>query len=191
VWNEEDEPMLISAPSDASLVVCSTCRFAPESRTDSQGRLGGALFADALAAELATHPCRDRVDIQPMPCLFACGSHCTVYVRSMRRLGYILGRFSPSPRDARAVLDYLTEYLTTADGVVPYARWPEGVKGHFLVRVPPEGHIWEPQAQASKASITVASSASPPPAAATSSSPSSPILTSQLPLPHRIEETQA
>lgn len=79
-----------------------------------------------------------------MPCLFACGAHCTVYIRSSRRLGYILGRFSPVHSDALALLDYLAEYLDTADGVVPYARWPEGVKGHFLVRVPPDGFVWDP-----------------------------------------------
>ncbi len=82
-----------------------------------------------------------------MPCLFACSSHCTVYVRSARRLGYMLGRFTPSHSDALALLDYLAEYLKTADGVVPYARWPEGVKGHFLVRVPPDGFVWDEAAQ--------------------------------------------
>ncbi len=174
VWNDEDEPMLRSAPSDASLVVCSTCRHTPDARTDSQGRHGGALFANALAAALATHPCRDRVEIQSMPCLFACSSHCTVYVRSTRRLGYVLGRFSPSPGDALALLDYLAEYLATTDGVVSYARWPEGVKEHFLLRVPPEGLIWDPETRVSSSAVTVASTASPSPAAATSASPSSP-----------------
>jgi predicted metal-binding protein len=136
--------MLRSLPATASLVVCSTCRFSREARTDANGRAGGELFAQALERALQLHPCRDRVEIQTMPCLFACSSHCTVFMRSDRRLGYILGRFLPSPTQAAALLDYVAHYLDTTDGVVPYAKWPEGVKGHFLVRVPPEGHVWSP-----------------------------------------------
>ncbi len=59
-------------------------------------------------------------------------------------MGYILGRFTPSLVDATALLDYVAQYLDTPDGVVPYACWPDGVKGHFLVRVPPEGFVWDP-----------------------------------------------
>ncbi len=135
--------MLKPQPAKSSLVVCSTCRFSKESRQDGNGRSGGVLFAQALSAALADHPCRDRVEIQEMPCLFACSSYCTVYIRSEGRLGYILGRFAPSRPDAAALLDYMAQYLESTDGVVPYANWPEGVKGHFLVRVPPDNFVWE------------------------------------------------
>jgi predicted metal-binding protein len=135
---------MFRASSSTSLVVCSTCRFSENAREDEEGRGGGTLFAQTLTAALAHHPCRGRIEIERMPCLFACGCHCTVYVRSDQRFGYILGRFSPSSEDALAVLDYLAQYLETADGVVPYARWPQGIKGHFLVRVPPAGLIWDP-----------------------------------------------
>jgi predicted metal-binding protein len=157
LWSAEDESMLKSAPSAASLVVCSTCRHSKDVRTDAGGQHGGTVFAQALEDALATHPCRDQIEIQSMPCLFACSSHCTVYIRSARRLGYMLGRFTPSHSDALALLDYLAEYLKTADGVVPYACWPGGVKGHFLVRVPPDGFVWDPAAQASMESSTPAS----------------------------------
>jgi predicted metal-binding protein len=66
-----------------------------------------------------------------------------VYLRSEGRLGYILGRFSASSADSLALLDYVREYLDSSDGLVPYAKWPEGVKGHFLVRVPPDGFVFE------------------------------------------------
>jgi predicted metal-binding protein len=138
--------MLRSLPATASLVVCSTCRLSKEAPSDAAGRSGGELFASALEAALSAHSCRGRIDIQTMPCLFACNSHCTVFMRSERRLGYILGRFLPNAAHAAALLDYAAHYLYSDDGVVPYADWPEGVKGHFLVRVPPEGLIWNPPA---------------------------------------------
>jgi predicted metal-binding protein len=111
---------------------------------DAGGRTGGELFKRALDALLPRHACRDRIAVQAMPCLFACSSHCTVFIRSDERLGYILGRFVPSAAQANALLDYVAEYLDSADGVVPYGSWPEGVKGHFLVRVPPQGFVWNP-----------------------------------------------
>jgi len=111
---------------------------------DAGGRTGGELFKRALDALLPGHACRDRIAVQAMPCLFACSSHCTVFIRSDERLGYILGRFVPSAAQANALLDYVAEYLDSADGVVPYGSWPEGVKGHFLVRVPPQGFVWNP-----------------------------------------------
>jgi predicted metal-binding protein len=137
---------MFRASSSTSLVVCSTCRFAGNAREDDEGRRGGARFAQALTGALAHHACRGRIEIERMPCLFACGSHCTAYIRSDQRFGYILGRFSPTSEDALALLDYIAQYLDTSDGVVPYARWPQGIKGHFLVRVPPAGLLWQPLA---------------------------------------------
>jgi predicted metal-binding protein len=137
-----DNPMFPPLEDRTNLIVCSTCRFSKDAREDANGRRGGALFAEALAAALVEHRCRDRVELQEMPCLFACTSHCTAYIRAERRLGYVLGRFVPSREHAVALLDYISEYLDTSDGVVPYANWPDGVKGHFLVRVPPRGFVW-------------------------------------------------
>ena len=42
---------------------------------------------------------------------------------------------------ARAILDYALNHAASAEGQVPYALWPQGVKGHFLVRVPPAGYV--------------------------------------------------
>src|SRR5882724_5213157 len=42
-----------------------------------------------------------------LPCLYACGNHCSAYIRSERRFGYIPGRFTPSREHAVAVLQAL------------------------------------------------------------------------------------
>jgi len=141
--------MLRATHCPSSLVVCSTCRISNDVGKDEAGRTGGTLFAQALAAALVNHRCRGLVILQAMPCLFACSSHCTVYLRGQGRVGYILGRFDPRPEDAVALLDYAAHYLDSPDGVVPYARWPDGVKGHFLVRIPPDGFVWDSSGDAS------------------------------------------
>src|SRR5258708_14874130 len=132
-----------------NLIVCSTCRFSKDAREDAGGRRGGALFAEALAAALVEHRCRDRVELQEMPCLFACTSHCTAYIRAERRFGYVLRPFRPSREHAVPLLRYLLHYLDSSDRVVPYANWPRGVKGRFLVRGPPSGILRAPRRLAS------------------------------------------
>ena len=144
--------MLKSVPAGASLVVCSTCRPPAQPREDEPR--GGIVLAQLLTAALAGHRCRDRIAIQQMPCLFACASPCSVYLRSEGRMGYVLGKFAPAHEDAVALLDYIAHYLDSDAGIVPYGLWPEGVKGHFLVRVPPEGYVWDPPVAVSNAEIS-------------------------------------
>jgi predicted metal-binding protein len=149
----QEKRLLKSVPAKASLVVCSTCRLSQEAREDAQGRRGGIIFAQMLTAALADHPCRDRIAVQQMPCLFVCSDPCSVYLRADGRMGYVLGKFAPDHQDAVALLDYIAHYLDSETGIVPYAVWPDGVKGHFLVRVPPQGFVWDPPDAVSNAEI--------------------------------------
>jgi predicted metal-binding protein len=135
--------MLKAVPGGPSLVVCSTCRLTAEEREDAAGRRGGALFHDVLADVLQMHSCAGRLSLQTMPCLFACARFCTVQLRAPGKFSYVLGGFTASRQDAASLLDYAVHYLESADGVVPYGLWPEGVKGHFITRSPPEGFVGE------------------------------------------------
>ncbi|WP_298091930.1 DUF1636 domain-containing protein [uncultured Sphingomonas sp.] len=126
-----------------SLVVCDTCRFSTDAREDEQGRRGGARLAAALRAVQASDPRYAAVAVETMPCLFACTEHCTVQLRAPAKVGYVLGRFTPDADAARALLDYAVAYAQSEHGRVPFKAWPEGVKGHFIVRIPPEGMLVE------------------------------------------------
>jgi predicted metal-binding protein len=76
-----------------------------------------------------------------MPCLFACADHCTIHLRAPGKVSYVMGRFTPDADAARAILDYAVQYADSEHGRVPFKQWPEGVKGHFITRSPPEGYI--------------------------------------------------
>lgn len=125
----------------SGVVVCSTCRLSPEQREDEDGRRGGALLADALRRIKEGDPAFDGIAVQEMACLFACTRHCTVHIRAPGKIGYVLGDFTPDDDAARAILDYARHHADSAEGQVRYADWPAGVKGHFLVRTPPEGFV--------------------------------------------------
>lgn len=133
--------MLRRTDPGPAVVVCSTCRVSAEAREDDEGRRGGALLVQALRAVQADEPELAGVRVDEMPCLFACQRHCVVQVRAAGKVGYVLGDFVPGREAAHAILTYAARHAASEDGVVRYAEWPDGVKGHFLVRTAPEGYV--------------------------------------------------
>lgn len=135
--------MLKPVPAGPAIVACSTCRLSAESREDAEGVRGGALLAQALHAAKTADPRYEGVEVQEMPCLFACTEFCTVHLRAPGKVSYVLGRFTPDMDAARAILDYAVHYAESPHGRVPFKQWPEGVKGHFITRSPPDGFVAE------------------------------------------------
>lgn len=133
--------LLQPAAEGPSLIVCNTCRHSAEAREDAAGVRGGARLLEALKAAKAGDDRVAGLAIEEMPCLFNCTQHCSVHLRAPDKIGYVLGRFEPTAEAAQALLDYAAAWLASEEGVVPYRQWPEGVKGHFIVRVPPAGKV--------------------------------------------------
>jgi len=138
--------MLKEAAAGPSIVLCNTCRFDPENRDGPDGRRGGAHFVAAVrrAAERLGGARRGgavQVVVEEMPCLFACSRHCTAHLRAPGKIGYVLGGFAPDDAAAEALVEFFLLYRDSEAGQVPFRHWPEGVKGHFIVRMPPPGHV--------------------------------------------------
>jgi predicted metal-binding protein len=133
--------MLRPVEAGAAVVVCSTCRLSPDRREDDSGQRGGALLAEALREVQAAEPALAGVSVQEMPCLFACQRHCAVHIRAPGRVGYVLGDFTADAASARAILEYAVLHAESDEGVVSYGLWLDGVKGHFITRIPPEGFV--------------------------------------------------
>jgi predicted metal-binding protein len=135
--------MLKSVTHGPAVVACNTCRFSADAREDSEGIRGGARLAEALRAAKARDPRYAGIEVQEMPCLFACTEPCTVHLRAPGKVNYVLGRFRPDAEAAEAILDYAVHYAASAHGRVAFSLWPDGVKGHFITRSPPEGYVAE------------------------------------------------
>ncbi|RVT91005.1 DUF1636 domain-containing protein [Sphingomonas crocodyli] len=135
--------MLRPVKNGPAVVACNTCRHSPTSREDNEGVRGGARLAAALHAVKAGDDRYAGVEVQEMPCLFACSEFCTVHLRAPGKVSYVLGRFTPDEEAARAILDYAVHYADSEHGRVPFSQWPAGVKGHFITRSPPEGYVAE------------------------------------------------
>ncbi len=133
--------MLRVVSTGPQVVVCSTCRVSAEAREDGLGQRGGALLAEELRAVQGADPALAGIAVEEMPCLFACSRHCAVHIRAPGKISYILGDFAPTAEAARAILSYANLHAQSAEGQVRYGDWPDGVKGHFITRMPPEGFV--------------------------------------------------
>lgn len=126
-----------------AIVACNSCRHSADAQQDAEGVRGGVRMVAALRAVKAGLRGYDGVAVQEMPCLFACRDFCAVHLRAPGKVGYVLGRFAPGEDAARAILDYARAYAASDWGQVRFRDWPEGVKGHFIARVPPAGFLTE------------------------------------------------
>ena len=135
--------MLTRVDPGPAVVVCNSCRHSREAQVDAAGMRGGARLVAALKRLQASDPRYAGIAVQEMACLFACQDHCTVHLRAPDKIGYVLGRFQGDTESARAILDYAVHYAESAHGRVPFSLWPEGVKGHFITRMPPPGFVAE------------------------------------------------
>ncbi|WP_428332316.1 DUF1636 domain-containing protein [Novosphingobium sp.] len=135
--------MLKSVSDGPAVVVCNTCRYSQEASSDDEGVRGGMHLAQALRAVKASDARYAGIAVQDMACLFACAEFCAVHLRAPGKVSYVMGRFSPDDDAARAILDYAAHYAASDEGQVPYAQWPDGVKGHFITRSPPVGFVAE------------------------------------------------
>ncbi|MCB2055348.1 MAG: DUF1636 domain-containing protein [Geminicoccaceae bacterium] len=118
----------------ATLIVCDTCRHSIEAKTDATGRTGGERLAAHL--EEAARAC-DGFRIRRFSCLMGCEHHCNVALEQPGKLTYVLGSFEPTAEAAAAIVAFAERYAASETGQVPFRQWPQGVKGHFVARVPP------------------------------------------------------
>jgi predicted metal-binding protein len=126
---------------EASIVVCSTCRVDREHRETPDGVRGGELLFQALQRGSAERGTDVPIAIQKMPCFFACSRFCTIHLRAPGKIGYVMGDFRADDESVDAILTFFEAYRKSEKGIVPFRDWPEGVKGHFITRMPPEGGL--------------------------------------------------
>ncbi|WP_172332670.1 DUF1636 domain-containing protein [Mangrovicoccus sp. HB161399] len=114
-----------------TITVCTTCRTAEE-RGDRTLPPSGEAFLAALEAASG-----DGIAVRGTACLMGCEHGCNVAISAHGKLTYVLGHFSGSAEDASAVSAFAAGHAESGTGQVPFRQWPQGVKGHFVARVPP------------------------------------------------------
>lgn len=118
-----------------SIIVCKTCRYSADRKTDCNGQTGGEALARLLCEESTSHDL--PISIRTQNCLWACTRHCNVFLQDDQRYSYLAGDFRPTRDHARAILKWFDIHATTQRGEVPFKTWPDAIRGHFIARVPP------------------------------------------------------
>ncbi len=116
----------------AKLYVCETCAFSAEEKL-RDGRTGGEILGALVAERAARSP---EVEFVAHSCLMGCEHSCNVALQSLGKLSYVIGAFSPTEESAEAIVEFAEKYAASETGRVPYREWPQGVKGHFIARIP-------------------------------------------------------
>ena len=119
-----------------SLVFCTTCKHSADEKTDGNGRTGGEALIGHVRHELAEQG-RDDVHISQQACLWSCKRHCNVWFRDTERFSYLAGDFEPTRAAAQAIIEWFDLHGQSELGTVPFRQWPDGMRGHFIARMPP------------------------------------------------------
>lgn len=120
------------------LQFCTTCKFSPDAKTGPDGRTGGEMLMAEMRALLAERG-REDIAVEGQACLWSCTRHCNVVLRDEARFSYVAGGFTPSREAAEAILAWFDMHGASERGEVPFREWPDGMRGHFITRLPPVG----------------------------------------------------
>ena len=118
-----------------TIFVCDTCRFSAEDQ-HLDGKTGGEILCEHVE-RLASG--NGSLEVRRQSCLMGCVRHCNAAVVADRKLSYVLGEFEPTEDAAQALVDYAALHAESDTGQVPFRQWPQGVKGHFVARIPRMG----------------------------------------------------
>jgi predicted metal-binding protein len=116
-----------------TIFVCDTCRYSREHREGPDGRTGGEMLAERVERLAAGRP---GIEVRRQSCLMGCDRFCNTAVAAPGKLTYVLGMFAPTEASAEAVVEYARLHAESPTGQVPLRQWPQGVKGHFVARIP-------------------------------------------------------
>ncbi|MEM9061346.1 MAG: DUF1636 domain-containing protein [Pseudomonadota bacterium] len=119
-----------------TIFVCDTCSYAPGQKTGPGNETGGQILARLVEGAASG---KEAVAVRRQACLMGCERHCNTAISAPGKLTYVLGKFKPSEESAEAIVEYAEKHAESETGRVPFKQWPQGVKGHFVARIPALG----------------------------------------------------
>ena len=119
-----------------TITICDTCK-----RPDWEARGVDVTDGTALAALIeAAADGVAGVRTRRHSCLMGCGKGCNLAIQANGKLTYVLGGFEADADQAAAIVEYARLHNDSETGQVPFRQWPQGVKGHFVSRLPVLDH---------------------------------------------------
>ncbi len=114
------------------ITICDTCKrdgWADGDMALTDGEILAALIEDHAAGKC--------IKTRRVSCLMGCTHGCNVAIQAPGKLAYTLGHFPADAEHAQAIVSYAQFHAESDTGQVPYRRWPQAIKGHFITRHQP------------------------------------------------------
>jgi predicted metal-binding protein len=118
-----------------ALIFCTTCRHSADVKEGPDGLAGGERLARHAEAAL-TEAGRTDITVKRQECLWSCKRHCNVWLYDEARFSYLAGDFAPERESAEAIIAWFDLHGDSEAGWVPFRQWPDGMRGHFIARMP-------------------------------------------------------
>ena len=122
-------------PAPVELLVCTTCRRGLAFENDSDRP--GAVLHDALSRSNLPQ----GVELRAVECLSNCDHGCSIVLRGgASRWTYVYANLNEADH-VDTIVDGVTRYHASADGLVPWRERPEHFRKNCVARIPPLGDI--------------------------------------------------
>ena len=132
-----NEPETSSYEDNARCVlhVCTSCRASGAPREPKEGRAGFILY-QRLSQAFDASSLKDQVEVIPTPCLSICPRPCGIALSRGGSWTYLFGDQDPN-QTTQDVVECVSFYLQSPEGVMARAQRPESLRRSILGRVPP------------------------------------------------------
>lgn len=111
------------------ITICDTCKR-EEWDAEREAATDGEKLAALIERAAASRPVKTR----RVSCTMGCERACNVIIQAAGKIGYSLGKFDPDKASADAIAEFAELHGQSETGQVPFRKWPQGVKGHFVSR---------------------------------------------------------
>ena len=115
-----------------TITICDTCKREDWAERGMEETDGAALAARIEAAAQGV----EGIVTRRHSCLMGCGKGCNLAIQAQGKLTYVMGGFDPRDESAPDIVEYARLHSESETGQVPFRQWPQGVKGHFVSRLP-------------------------------------------------------
>ncbi|MEL6284132.1 MAG: DUF1636 domain-containing protein, partial [Pseudomonadota bacterium] len=135
--DDPQKPDTSTAMSRSTITICTTCKreeLSLKPTTEAETPAHGEQLLEKVRAAAEGH---ETVAVRGVACLMGCSHGCNAAITADGKMSYVLGSFTPDEVSAGALVEYAVKHAENENGVVPYRQWPQGVKGHFVARIPP------------------------------------------------------
>ncbi|MCY4207820.1 MAG: DUF1636 domain-containing protein [Roseovarius sp.] len=111
------------------ITICDTCK-----RDDWYELASISSDGEEMAELVEKHAMGRPVATRRVSCLMGCTHGCNVTIQAPGKITYTLGGFKPEDEAASAIVSYAEMHAESETGQVPFRKWPQGIKGHFITR---------------------------------------------------------